>query len=271
VNLGKLERLSGTRVLVVEDFDLFGQLTRLVLEAHGAMVTEARLGREALELAAAQTFDVVLTDFVLPDMSGEAMIIGIRAASGPETPIVVVSAALDEELARAFDAGAERVFTKPVQWDELIGYLERRTKQSPARDRLARRRETPMTVLIVEDDAAMRSLLRDLLERAGHCVIELPDGSDLPSLVERERFDAVILDKEMPGPNGLDLLSFLRTRLPAVPVIFITAFGGPTIAQEAAHRGAYGYLEKPFRLATILDALATISPPDAEAKRTELH
>jgi len=83
--------------------------------------------------------------------------------------------------------------------------------------------------------------------------------TDLSALAERERFDAVILDKQLPGPNGLDLLSFLRKRLPAVPVIFVTAFGGPGVAMEAARRGAYSYLEKPFRIATVLDTLAAIS------------
>lgn len=116
-----------------------------------------------------------------------------------------------------------------------------------------------MTVLIVEDDASMRALLRDVLERAGHRVIERPDGTDLRAVAEHERFDAVILDKEMPGPNGLDLLSFLRTRRPAAPVILVTAFGGPRVAEEAARRGAYSYLEKPFRVATILDTLAAVS------------
>jgi DNA-binding NtrC family response regulator len=116
-----------------------------------------------------------------------------------------------------------------------------------------------MIVLVIEDDGAMRALLRDAAERAGHRVIERPDGTDIEALVARESFDAVILDKEMPGPSGLDILSFLRTRLPAVPVILVTAFGGLAIAEEAARRGAYSYLEKPFRMATVLDTLAAIS------------
>lgn len=115
-----------------------------------------------------------------------------------------------------------------------------------------------MRVLIIEDDVAMRAVLRDVLEREGYRVTERPDGSDLPVVAERERFDVVILDKEMSGPNGLDLLSFLRNRLPAVPVIFVTAFGGTAIAEEAARRGAYSYLEKPFRMAAILDTLAAV-------------
>ena len=113
-----------------------------------------------------------------------------------------------------------------------------------------------MTVLIVEDDSEMRALLRDVLEREGHRVIDRASGRGLASLVERERFDVVVLDKEMPGTNGLDLLAFLRHRLPGVPVVFITAFGGPAVADEAARRGAFSYIEKPFRVSAIVDAIA---------------
>jgi DNA-binding NtrC family response regulator len=105
----------------------------------------------------------------------------------------------------------------------------------------------------------MRALLRDVLEREGYRVIGRKDGVHLPALVESERFDVAIVDKELPGPSGLELVSFLQERLPAVPVILVTAFGGPDIENEATRRGAYSYVEKPFRVATILDALAAVS------------
>ena len=121
--------------------------------------------------------------------------------------------------------------------------------------------ETHVTVLVVEDDGEMRVLLREALERAGYRVIGRKDGAALSALVETERFNVAILDKELPGPNGLDLLSFLRQRLPEVPVILVTAFGGPDVQHEAARRGASGYVEKPFRVATLLDMLSTVLMP----------
>lgn len=251
--------LSGLRVLVVEDADVVRQVTRWTLEAEGATVVEAQDGREAFELAATQSFDVVLTDLGLPDMSGAVVVTGIRSATHGRTPVAVVSGACQEDLAHALAAGAERAFAKPVDLDDLVGYLALKLKAIVQRNA----RATPqggakMTLLIIEDDREMRALLGDVLERAGHRVIERPDGTDLPMLTERERFDAVILDKEMPGPDGLDLLSFLRTRLPDVAVIVVTAFGGPDVADEAVRRGAYRYLDKPFRVSAILDVLAGV-------------
>jgi DNA-binding NtrC family response regulator len=115
-----------------------------------------------------------------------------------------------------------------------------------------------MTVLVIEDDTDMRTLLCDALELTGYRAVSRSDGRDLVVLLEAERFDAIILDKELPGPDGLDLLSFFRKRLPAVPVIVVTAFGGSEVAAEAAIRGAYSYLEKPFRMTAILAALAAV-------------
>lgn len=103
----------------------------------------------------------------------------------------------------------------------------------------------------------MRALLYDVLERAGYRVIALPDGRALDAVIELE-FEVVILDRELPGPNGYELLSFLRHRRPDAPVIFITAFGGSDVAREAIRRGAALYVEKPFRVNAIVNAVTAV-------------
>lgn len=108
------------------------------------------------------------------------------------------------------------------------------------------------TVLVVDDDAEMRAVLRDFLESDGHRVIEGARGEDGVVAAESADIDIAIVDKEMPGIGGLDLLSFFRARRPEVPVILVTAFGGPVVAEEARRRGAACYLEKPFRFETAL-------------------
>jgi DNA-binding NtrC family response regulator len=113
-------------------------------------------------------------------------------------------------------------------------------------------------VLVIDDDPDMRRLLRDFLIREGYHVIEAADGRDAIFLVESERIDVVILDKEIPGMNGLDVLSFLRRRRPRLPVIFITAFGGPEVAEESRRRGARHYVEKPFRVTAIVETVGAI-------------
>ncbi|HLB54696.1 MAG TPA: response regulator [Gemmatimonadales bacterium] len=117
----------------------------------------------------------------------------------------------------------------------------------------------PTTLLVVEDDLEMRSLLRDVLQGRGFRVLVESAGEGAMAVSESERLDVVIVDKEMPGLNGLDLLSFFRLRLPDVPVILITAFGGPRVAEEAFRRGAARYLEKPFRVTDLLSAIRSVT------------
>ena len=251
--------LSGLRVLVVDDDAEVLLVLRWMLEARGATVSEARTGYEAVYLVRRGRFDVVLTDLGLPDISGEAVIVALRDSTEARTPIAVVSGDDSTSLWRARQLGAERTFHKPVDWNDLIGYLASK-RSTGGGDRGGSARADPgMTVLVIEDDREMRALLCDAFEVAGYSTIARPDGRDLTALAELERFDAVVLDKELPGPSGLDLLSFLHKRLPAVPVILVTAFGGPTLAEEAANRGAYSYLEKPFRITAILATLAGVS------------
>jgi DNA-binding response OmpR family regulator len=117
-------------------------------------------------------------------------------------------------------------------------------------------------VLVVDDDAAMRALLRDWLEREGYRVLEEPSGERLLSAARVARFDVVILDKEMPEPGGFEVLSDFRRQRPETPVILITAFGGPRMAEEALRRGADRYIEKPFQLAAILAAVQEVTRPE---------
>jgi DNA-binding NtrC family response regulator len=117
------------------------------------------------------------------------------------------------------------------------------------------RRILPRVALVVDDDPAMRKLVRDLLVWEGIDTHELPDGEGLAREVERGKVSLVVLDKEMPGVSGLDLVPYLSRRWPEVPVIVITAFGGPAARAEAMARGATVYLDKPFRVGDFLRAV----------------
>jgi two-component system nitrogen regulation response regulator GlnG len=121
--------------------------------------------------------------------------------------------------------------------------------------------------MIVDDDPEMRALLRDALERDGFDVRE-DSGDRLVPLLEGGAPDAIVLDKEMAGVNGLDLLSYIRQRHPLIPVIVVTAFGGAEVEAEALRRGATYYIDKPFRVARLLAMLrAALSQAALGARR----
>jgi DNA-binding response OmpR family regulator len=123
------------------------------------------------------------------------------------------------------------------------------------------RRNVVSRVLVVEDDEAMRATLRQALEREGHRVLEQVSGDHVLALLESQAFDVIVLDRDLPGVNGLDLLPVLRRRFPRIAVIFITAFGGTRVAEEVILLGAARYLEKPFRMQELLDAVLLATRP----------
>lgn len=126
--------------------------------------------------------------------------------------------------------------------------------------------------LVVDDDPAIRTLVTDLLAWEGVRTRELPSGESLAEAVEREEVTLVVLDKEMPGASGLDLVADVRRRRPGLPVIVITAFGGAGVRTQAIRMGATAYLDKPFHvgdfLQTVRDALDSNVPGLWKLERT---
>lgn len=118
-------RLQGMRVLVVEDTPDIREVFATLLRAEGADVEAAASGREAAEIVRRRDFDVVLSDLGLPDIPGDVLIRQIHSASRRRTRIIVVTGYGEPYLTRARQAGADVVFTKPVEWTRIIDYLQR--------------------------------------------------------------------------------------------------------------------------------------------------
>jgi two-component system CheB/CheR fusion protein len=121
--------LSGMRILVIEDAADIREVFTVLLRAEGADVVAAANGREALEATARHQFDVILSDLGLPDVPGDVLIRQILASTRstlrPRTRIIVITGYGEPYLTRARQAGAEVVFTKPVEWTRVLDYLER--------------------------------------------------------------------------------------------------------------------------------------------------
>ena len=115
--------LRGARVLLVEDAKDIREVFTLLLEAEGATVMATGTGRQALELAAEQEFDILLTDLGLPDIPGD-MVIRHVVTTARRRPWVVVVTGYDEPfIGRARGAGADVVLTKPIAWSQLLDRL----------------------------------------------------------------------------------------------------------------------------------------------------
>lgn len=110
-------------------------------------------------------------------------------------------------------------------------------------------------ILIVDDDPEMRRVLADFLQGEGFLVDQAADGTEALRQVREEHFESVVLDKNLPGESGLDILPRLRAMIPDTPVILITAFGDERTCEEAFTQGTYDILLKPFDMDDLLDVL----------------
>lgn len=121
-------------------------------------------------------------------------------------------------------------------------------------------------ILVVDDDAEMRALLTDVLSVEDYAVVGAANGAEALIRLRNESFAAIVLDKNMPGLSGLDLLPGLRTICPEMPVILITAFGDVASYVDAIEKGAFAYVFKPFRLEELLTTLEqALARPDRVA------
>ncbi|MDZ7269755.1 MAG: sigma-54 dependent transcriptional regulator [candidate division KSB1 bacterium] len=103
-------------------------------------------------------------------------------------------------------------------------------------------------VLIVDDEARMCAVLKAALEPEGYAVTTATSGTAAINALDTHAFDLVLTDLRMEGPDGLQVLDFVKRRHPACDVILMTAYATAQTAVEAMKRGAYDYIIKPFEL-----------------------
>jgi DNA-binding response OmpR family regulator len=115
----------------------------------------------------------------------------------------------------------------------------------------------PTRLLVVDDDAGVRSLLRDYLQERGFAVAEAANGTQMREEIERALPDAVLLDVRLPGEDGLLLARYLRERY-RLGILMVTASGDVVERVVGLEVGADDYIAKPFDLRELLARLKSV-------------
>jgi two-component system phosphate regulon response regulator OmpR len=124
--------------------------------------------------------------------------------------------------------------------------------------------EMSKKILVVDDDARLRELLRQYLTGEGFSVETLASGNRLESIIDREHFDVLILDVMLPGVDGVTLCRNIRQQENSIPIIMLTALGEDHHRIEGLEQGADDYLAKPFNpreLLARINAILRRQPP----------
>lgn len=211
-------------ILLVEDNAVTRRTVRATLEAEDLHVLTAADGRTARAVFGEHRVALVLQDLVLPDTDGFALVRELRALpGGREIPFLAFSGLSSKrEIARLSAAGFDDVISKPVdpaRLRQMVGtYLpsDLPTVSSPELE--------SVRIIVADDDAVQRKLVRFRLQRAGFSVRTAADGLEVLALARAERPDAIVSDVLMPRLDGFGLCMRLREEpeLARVPVLLIT-------------------------------------------------
>jgi len=200
-------------VLVVDDEKATRELIARGLEKEGFRLVAAASGEEALKLARERKPDVISLDVLMPGMDGWMVLRALKA--DPLTapiPVVMVSMLDDRDIGHAL--GASDYLTKPFDRQKLVAALRR-----------YRRDGTQRPVLVVEDDAPTREVIKRALERDGWAVSEADNGRRGLQSVARHVPDLIVLDLMMPEMDGFEFVAELRKSESGrkIPVVVVTA------------------------------------------------
>jgi len=285
------ERADGLHdidVLIVEDNETTRQVLRENLAHWGARTDEAADGeaglarlREAAEGDA--QYDVALVDVRMPGMNGFELAGHVQQFADERQPVMVMLTSAgergDAERCRELDVAA--YLSKPIRQRDLrealltaIGDADDTSSNDLVTGHTLREQRPRLRVLVAEDNVVNQTLARKLLERWGHRPRVAGDGSEALELLEREPFDLVLMDVQMPETDGLEATRRLRQREKEegrehVPVIALTAHARPSDREECLEAGMDDYVAKPIDSDVLIEIIDRLVPAPTAVRRWE--
>jgi CheY-like chemotaxis protein len=197
-------------VLVIDDEATVRDLMQRFLSKEGFRVVAAASGEEGVRWARELRPDAITLDVMMPGMDGWAVLSALKA--DPEVagiPVIMLTIVDDRNLGYAL--GASDYLTKPIDRERLVTVLKQHRRDRP--------------VLVVDDDAEVRQLLRRMLESEGFAVVEAENGRVALERLRGEPPSLILLDLMMPEMDGFEFVAELRRDegWRAIPVVVITA------------------------------------------------
>jgi two-component system, sensor histidine kinase and response regulator len=258
------DQLRHLRVLVVDDLAANRRLVSDLVAGWGMVPVEAPGGNEALERLQraeqeGQAFDLVILDAQMPEMDGFTLVERIRQDPRIASTrlIVLTSTAQRGDAARCREAGVQAYLNKPLIPQELQAALRSlvtlpeapRPRTLVTRHSLREARR-PLRILLAEDSPVNRAVAVRLLQKRGHSVVAVEDGQEALARLERERFDLVLMDVQMPRLDGLEATAAIRRREATtgghLPIVALTARAMRQDEEQCRRAGMDAFLPKPI-------------------------
>ena len=270
----ELEKIQGTRVLVVDDSATNRFVLREILRSFGCRsleVSDAVQALDALRKAREEgdSFRLAILDQMMPGMNGEAL--GERIKQNPSLAdtilIMLTSVGRRGDAARLMEIGFSAYLTKPLKCrhlrDALLTLLagvpqRREAAVFVTRHFLAEDKKRAVRILVVEDNVVNQKVAAKVLEKLGYRADVAANGEEALQALEKIPYDVVLMDCQMPEMDGLEATGKIRKREGTARhtrVIAMTASATPGDRERCIQAGMDDYLTKPIAAADLAEIL----------------
>ena len=284
--LAPLDRSAGVRVLIVDDNRTHRGILRRLLTQWGMKPTSAQSGEEALvQLRAARTsgdpYKLMLIDSQMPGMDGFALIVRIQRLPGtaPATIMMLNAGGQRGEAARCTELSVSAHLLKPVRplllHDAISRTMGGRKDEAAPITRfpeVTREPAEPLRVLLAEDNAVNRKVATRMLETRGHQVVATTNGREALAALQKDTYDLVLMDVQMPEMDGLEATRAIRGLEQRTgfhqQIIALTAHAMIGDRERCLEAGMDGYLTKPLRPQELDLLLASYAQREARSTQS---
>ena len=273
----ELPELAGVSVLIVDDNQTNRRLLEDSVKRWGMVPTVADSARAALQILNRERplnskLPVVLTDAHMPEMDGFGFIEEVRkTASLSDLRIVVLTSAGQRgDGTRCKKLGVSAYLSKPFDRLELrevlrrvlaAGCMSRETNSLITRHTLLQETKS-LTFLVAEDNAVNRRLIGRLLEKRGNRVVHVQNGREVLDALEKQRFDVILMDCQMPEMDGFEATAEIREKEKTsgghLPIIALTANAMHGDKERCLAIGMDGYASKPVRMEELFTVIENV-------------
>ena len=274
-----VRQLAGVPVLVVDD----NATNRRVLAESlirwkmvPTVVESAAAAMKALQQTheSGTQLPLVLTDAHMPEVDGYGLVEVIRQSpSFSKVKIVILtSGGKRGDAARCQSLGIAAYLSKPFDRLELrevllqvlaTGPAKLKTRALVTRHTLREQRQS-LSFLVAEDNAVNQMLIARLLEKRGHTAVLAQNGQEALEMLEKQKFDIVLMDVQMPEMDGFEATKLIREKEGAgethLPIIALTAHAMQGDEERCLSSGMDGYVSKPIQIAELFSVIDSVIP-----------
>ncbi|MEO8305833.1 MAG: GAF domain-containing protein [Betaproteobacteria bacterium] len=267
--VGQQPLLAGKRMLVVDDNATNRRVLMLQTAKWGMVPRDTASPGEALRwLKEGETFDLAILDMHMPEMDGMELARQVRAAT-PKLPLVLFSSLGRREANDGlFDASLAKPIRQSQLFDTLVGLLGHdeapKATAAPVKPALdpGMAARHPLRILLAEDNAVNQKLAMRLLQQMGYRADLASNGIEAIECVERQMYDVVLMDVQMPEMDGLEASRRITKRWTAAErprIVAMTANAMQGDREMCLAAGMDDYVTKPIRVDQLVEALHNVT------------